>query len=51
MGSDSDRPVTGVPINSSLHGLDALWWTGQMSVGILVATLAIGKAGPKNTAL
>ncbi|TNF06787.1 MAG: AIR carboxylase family protein, partial [Gammaproteobacteria bacterium] len=40
----------GVPINSSLDGLDALLSTVQMPGGIPVATVAIGKAGAKNAA-
>jgi len=44
------KPVIGVPINSSLAGLDALLATVQMPGGIPVATVAIGKAGAKNAA-
>jgi len=44
------RPVIGVPIMSSLDGLDALLSTVQMPGGIPVATVAIGKAGAKNAA-
>lgn len=44
------RPVLGVPINSSLDGLDALLSTVQMPGGIPVGSLAIGKAGAKNAA-
>lgn len=44
------RPVLGVPINSSLDGLDALLATVQMPAGIPVGTVAIGKAGAKNAA-
>ncbi len=44
------KPVLGVPINSSLDGLDALLATVQMPAGIPVATVAIGKAGAKNAA-
>lgn len=44
------RPVIGVPIESSLQGLDALLSTVQMPSGIPVATVAIGKAGAKNAA-
>ncbi len=44
------KPVLGVPINSSLDGLDALLSTAQMPGGIPVGTLAIGKAGAKNAA-
>lgn len=44
------KPVIGVPIDSSLQGLDALLSTVQMPSGIPVATVAIGKAGAKNAA-
>jgi len=44
------KPVIGVPINSSLDGLDALLSTVQMPGGIPVASVAIGKAGAKNAA-
>src|SRR5690606_5521196 len=44
------KPVLGVPINSSLDGLDALLSTVQMPGGVPVGALAIGKAGAKNAA-
>lgn len=44
------KPVIGVPIDSSLDGLDALLSTVQMPAGIPVAGVAIGKAGAKNAA-
>lgn len=44
------KPVIGVPIDSSLDGLDALLSTVQMPAGIPVAAVAIGKAGAKNAA-
>ncbi len=44
------KPVIGVPMNTSLEGLDALLSTVQMPAGIPVATVAIGKAGAKNAA-
>lgn len=44
------KPVIGIPINSSLDGLDALLSTVQMPAGIPVGTVAIGKAGAKNAA-
>jgi len=44
------KPVIGIPINSSLDGLDALLSTVQMPAGIPVATVAVGKAGAKNAA-
>ena len=44
-------PVLGVPTESKLKGLDSLLSTVQMPSGIPVGTLAIGKAGAKNSAL
>ena len=44
------KPVLGVPIESSLDGLDALLSTVQMPPGIPVGTVAIGKGGAKNAA-
>ncbi|RME61683.1 MAG: 5-(carboxyamino)imidazole ribonucleotide mutase [Candidatus Dadabacteria bacterium] len=45
-------PVIGVPIETSLAGgLDSLLSTVQMPSGIPVATVAVGKSGPKNAAL
>ena len=45
-------PVLGVPIGgSALNGMDALLATVQMPGGIPVGTLAIGRAGAKNTGL
>jgi phosphoribosylaminoimidazole carboxylase PurE protein len=44
-------PVVGVPITSTLDGLDSLLSTVQMPAGIPVATVAIGKAGAANAAL
>jgi len=44
------KPVIGVPISTSLDGLDALLSTVQMPGGIPVATVAIGSAGAKNAA-
>ena len=43
-------PVLGVPI-SVTNGVDSLYSTVQMPAGVPVATLAIGKAGAKNSAL
>jgi 5-(carboxyamino)imidazole ribonucleotide mutase len=52
IASQTILPVIGVPINAtSLNGLDALLSTVQMPGGIPVATMAIGKAGAKNSAL
>lgn len=44
-------PVIGVPMTSSLNGLDSLLSIVQMPGGIPVATMAIGKAGAINAAL
>ncbi|HEY4284263.1 MAG TPA: 5-(carboxyamino)imidazole ribonucleotide mutase [Chthoniobacterales bacterium] len=44
-------PVLGVPMKSTLNGLDSLLSTVQMPGGIPVGTLAIGSAGAKNAAL
>jgi len=45
------RPVLGVPMSSTLQGLDSLLSMVQMPAGIPVGTLAIGKAGAVNAAL
>jgi phosphoribosylaminoimidazole carboxylase PurE protein len=47
-------PVIGVPIDSDsspLKGFDSLLSTVQMPPGVPVATMAIGKAGAKNSAI
>ena len=44
-------PVLGVPLPSVTNGIDSLYSTVQMPAGVPVATLAIGKAGAKNSAL
>lgn len=44
-------PVIGVPLESSLSGLDSLFSTVQMPAGIPVATMAIGRAGVRNACL
>ena len=52
VAAHSHRPVIGIPIESGgLGGLDALLSTAQMPPGIPVATVAIGKAGAKNSAI
>ena len=48
MAARTTLPVIGIPINSSLNGLDALLATVQMPSGIPVATVAID--GAKNAA-
>ena len=48
----STLPVIGVPVKSkALKGMDSLLSIVQMPAGIPVATVAIGKAGAKNSAL
>jgi len=44
-------PVIGVPLESSLMGLDSLLSTAQMPAGVPVATVAIGKAGARNAGI
>ncbi|SRR6266540_2829650 len=44
-------PVLGVPIESTLNGLDSLLSMVQMPAGVPVGTLAIGRAGAVNAAL
>jgi phosphoribosylaminoimidazole carboxylase PurE protein len=44
-------PVIGVPITSTLNGLDSLLSTVQMPSGIPVATVAVGKSGAANAAI
>ena len=50
VAANTVKPVIGIPIDSSLDGLDALLSTVQMPGGIPVASVAIGKAGAKNAA-
>jgi len=51
MAAQTLRPVLGVPMATSLQGLDALLSMAQMPAGIPVGTLAIGKSGATNAAL
>jgi phosphoribosylaminoimidazole carboxylase PurE protein len=44
-------PVIGVPLETSLMGLDSLLSTAQMPAGVPVATVAIGKAGARNAGI
>jgi 5-(carboxyamino)imidazole ribonucleotide mutase len=44
-------PVLGVPMGSTLDGLDSLLSTVQMPGGVPVGTLGIGKAGAINAAI
>jgi 5-(carboxyamino)imidazole ribonucleotide mutase len=49
--AQTELPVLGIPIESTLKGLDSLLSTVQMPGGIPVATFAIGKPGAINAAL
>jgi 5-(carboxyamino)imidazole ribonucleotide mutase len=51
VASQTLLPVLGVPMGTSLGGLDSLLSTVQMPAGIPVATLAVGRAGAVNAAL
>lgn len=52
LASHTELPVIGVPLDaSSLGGMDSLLSTVQMPPGIPVATMGIGKAGAKNSAV
>lgn len=52
IAAETTLPVIGVPIESSpLHGIDALLSTAQMPGGVPVATMAVGKAGAKNSGI
>lgn len=51
VAAHSDLPVIGVPIPATLAGVDSVLSMTQMPSGIPVATVAIGKAGAKNSAV
>jgi 5-(carboxyamino)imidazole ribonucleotide mutase len=52
VAAQTTLPVLGVPVQSqALKGLDSLLSIVQMPAGIPVGTLAIGKAGARNSAL
>ena len=52
IASSTTLPVIGIPVQTSaLGGMDSLLSTVQMPSGVPVATVAIGKAGPKNAAI
>jgi phosphoribosylaminoimidazole carboxylase PurE protein len=51
MAAHTILPVIGVPLESSLLGVDSLLSTVQMPAGVPVATMAIGKAGARNAAI
>lgn len=44
-------PVIGVPLDSGMAGIDALFSTVQMPAGVPVACMAVGKDGAVNGAL
>jgi 5-(carboxyamino)imidazole ribonucleotide mutase len=44
-------PIIGVPLTSSLQGLDSLYSIVQMPSGVPVACMALGAAGAKNAAV
>ncbi|MBA55155.1 MAG: 5-(carboxyamino)imidazole ribonucleotide mutase [Pseudomonadales bacterium] len=50
VAASTTKPVIGIPINTSLNGLDSLLSPVQMPGGVPVATVAAGKAGAKNAA-
>jgi len=43
VASSTIRPVIGVPVNSALHGIDALLSIAQMPTGIPVSCVGIGQ--------
>jgi 5-(carboxyamino)imidazole ribonucleotide mutase len=52
IAAETDLPVIGVPLGgSALNGVDALYSMVQMPAGVPVGTMAIGKAGAKNSAV
>ena len=51
VAAQTTLPVIGVPMNSSLSGLDSLLSTVSMPGGIPVATVAIGKTGARNAGI
>ena len=51
VAANTNLPVIGVPVPASLGGMDAALSMIQMPPGIPVATVAIGKAGAKNSAV
>ena len=52
VAAHSELPVLGVPLEGGLmNGVDALYSIVQMPAGIPVGTLAVGKAGARNSAV
>lgn len=51
VAAHTNLPVIGVPLPATLAGMDAILAIAQMPPGIPVATMGIGKAGAKNSAI
>ena len=51
VAAHTQLPVIGIPIESTLNGLDSLLSTVQMPPGVPVGAVAIGKGGAKNAGL
>ena len=51
MAAHTTLPVIGVPLTSSLQGVDSLYSIVQMPSGVPVACMAVGAAGAKNAAV
>ena len=52
VAAHSELPVLGVPLEGGLmNGVDALYSIVQMPAGVPVGTLAVGKAGARNSAV
>ena len=52
VAAHSTKPVIGIPIESGgMGGMDSLLSTAMMPPGVPVATVAVGKAGAKNSAI
>lgn len=51
VAANTNLPVIGVPLPATLGGMDSVLSMIQMPPGIPVATVAIGKAGAKNSAV
>ncbi|MEZ5359079.1 MAG: 5-(carboxyamino)imidazole ribonucleotide mutase [Candidatus Zixiibacteriota bacterium] len=51
VAANTNLPVIGVPIAASFMGIDSMLSMTQMPPGIPVATVAVGKAGAKNSAI
>jgi phosphoribosylaminoimidazole carboxylase PurE protein len=51
VAANTNLPVIGVPLPATLGGVDSVLSMTQMPPGIPVATVAIGRAGAKNSAV